>query len=67
MRQSIHKMMTKQIPVKSPMKARIDLTEMMFLSLHLQIDTNVEQWHENSGEQLILTTKVTMSREEKQE
>ena len=49
------------------MKARIDLTEVMFLSLHLQIDTNVEQWHENSGEQLILTTKVTMSREEKQE
>ena len=66
MRQKIHQMMTKEIAVQSPLKTRIDMTETMFLSLTLQIYTNVEQWREDSGEQLVLTTKVTMSREEKQ-
>ena len=59
--------MIKETPVQSPLKTRLDLTETMFLSLTLQIQTNVEEWHENSGEQLILTTKVSMSREEKAE
>ena len=67
MRQNIRRMMLKEIPVKSPLDARLDLTSTMFLSLRLQIDTNVNEWREGSGEKLILTTKVSMTREEKDE
>ena len=67
MRQNIRHMMLKEIPVKSPLDARLDLTSTMFLSLRLQIDTNVNEWREGSGEKLILTTKVSMTREEKDE